>query len=91
MVKLCRIKIYGEVQGVNFRFSTKAKADELGIFGMVKNMDNGSVYIEAEGEKKALEKFTAWCKTGSPWAKVEEAKIDYIKKLKNYQEFSIVY
>ena len=88
-MKIVKIKIIGEVQGVNFRFSTKAKADELGILGVVKNMDNGTVYIEAEGEAKVLEKFTAWCKTGSPWAKVEDVRVDYIDELKNYEEFNI--
>jgi len=91
MVKLCRIKIYGKVQGVNFRFSTKAKADALDICGMVKNMADGTVYIEAEGRAEALDEFVHWCRTGSPWAKVEAVKVDYLDDLINYQDFKIEY
>ncbi len=46
------IKIYGDVQGVNFRFEAKLTADKLGVKGFVRNEADGSVYIEAEGEEK---------------------------------------
>ena len=60
-----KIEVEGKVQGVWYRASTKEKADELGVFGYVENQDNGSVYIEAEGEIDHLEQFIAWCKEGT--------------------------
>jgi acylphosphatase len=51
MKKHFNIRISGRVQGVFFRASTKAKAEELGISGFVQNEPDGSVYIEAEGEE----------------------------------------
>lgn len=39
--------VYGKVQGVNFRWNTKKIADNLKIHGIVKNQNDGSVYIEA--------------------------------------------
>jgi len=63
------------VQGVNFRFYAKAKADELGIKGFVRNEPDSSVYIEAEGESYAIGKFIKWCKDGPSTARVESIKI----------------
>ncbi len=90
MIKHLNIKIYGEVQGVFFRVGAKEKADELGIFGFVKNESDGVVYIEIEGLEKLLNDFIDWCKVG-PWgAKVE--KVEVIgDKFKNFTEFKIVY
>ena len=44
------IIVEGKVQGVFFRAATKAVADQLGVKGFVKNLANGTVYIEAESE-----------------------------------------
>ena len=48
------IHITGRVQGVNFRTYTKEKAEELGILGFVRNETDGSVYLEAEGDRKSV-------------------------------------
>jgi acylphosphatase len=48
-MKHINIKITGKVQGVFFRASTKAVADQIGVKGFVKNEKDGSVYVEAEG------------------------------------------
>jgi acylphosphatase len=52
------IIVHGIVQGVGYRAFVKGIADEYGVKGMVKNIDDGSVGIFADIEtKKALEKF----------------------------------
>lgn len=71
MIEHIKLTIKGRVQGVWFRASTKQEADDLGVFGFVKNLTNGDVYIEAEGTKEQLEKFTIWCKKGPTQAHVE--------------------
>lgn len=65
-----RFRIEGKVQGVWFRRSTKQKADELGIVGTVRNLDDGSVECLALGSKARLEAFEKWCWKGSPLSKV---------------------
>lgn len=75
MIKAVSIKIEGKVQGVGFRYHTKKVADELSICGFVRNMSDGSVYVEAIGEDWAIEQFTEWCKLGPSWAKVTHAKV----------------
>ena len=68
------LKVYGKVQGVGFRYYTLKKANDLSITGFVKNMPDGSVYIEAEGEAGTLVEFIDWCNVGPSWARV--VKID---------------
>lgn len=75
-MKHLNIKVYGVVQGVFFRASTKQEADRLGVCGFVRNEPDGSVYIEAEATEAVLEQFVAWCKHGPPHARVDECVAD---------------
>ncbi len=82
MIKHYNITVSGKVQGVWYRKSTLDKAQELGINGFVKNLPDGSVYIEAEGDKNQLQSLLDWCRTGPEFAKVDhisfkEASIQY--------------
>jgi len=88
-MKHINIKITGKVQGVFFRASTKAVADQMGIKGLVKNEKDGSVYVEAEGDETTLDMFTEWCKEGPEKAKVENVVI-VDGETKNYRNFEVV-
>lgn len=88
MKKHLTISIHGVVQGVFFRASTRQKADELGITGLVKNEPDGSVYVEAEGDEKSLESFVQWCQHGPPRAEVERCDVKE-EPLKNFSRFTI--
>ena len=76
------------MQGVFFRASTKAMADQLGVRGLVRNEPDGSVFIEAEGDATAVEKLVAWCRTGPPRAKVDSVTVNPIKP-KGYDNFLV--
>jgi acylphosphatase len=88
MKKKVTIHISGRVQGVFFRASTKAKAEELGVFGYVQNESDGSVYIEAEGEENVLEDFIAWCKRGPELAQVTNCAVKS-EEVRGYRNFII--
>lgn len=92
MSELARVslKIFGQVQGVYYRFTAKAEAEKLGLFGWSSNNDNGSVEIIAEGEKEQLEKLIDWCKKGSFLAKVDKINIDWQKYTGEFKDFSII-
>ena len=64
--------VYGRVQGVNYRYSAKNKAQSLGISGFAKNMPDGSVYLEVEGNEDALDAFIEWCGHGPLMASVSK-------------------
>ena len=70
--KNIQISISGRVQGVGFRYSALHKARELGIRGYVKNMYDGSVFIEAEGDPVSLDHFLIWCHKGPSFARVHQ-------------------
>ena len=88
MIKSVRINIYGKVQGVGFRYSALQKANEMGIYGFVKNRADGSVYIEADGETEMLELFIIWLKRGPSISRVDEVKVNDIP-FNNYKCFVV--
>jgi acylphosphatase len=73
-MKHVNITVTGKVQGVWYRSSAKAKAEELGLKGFVRNHEDGSVYIEAEGTAEKLFQFAMWCHYGPQGARVDEVK-----------------
>jgi acylphosphatase len=88
MQKHYNVIIRGKVQGVFYRASTKDKAIELGIKGYVMNMDDGSVYLEAEADQLQLDKLIQWCKRGPIGARVEHVEVKE-SELMNYENFDI--
>jgi acylphosphatase len=77
------IIVHGLVQGVFFRFTTRRIARKLGLTGYVKNLPNGSVYIDAEGPKDKLNKLLEFSRKGPRDARVDRVEYDY-KKPKSY-------
>ncbi|HOF20611.1 MAG TPA: acylphosphatase [Bacteroidales bacterium] len=85
---LYRIRVYGFVQGVGFRWNAAREARRIGIAGHVRNMPDGSVYIEAEGSREQLEKFTEWCREGPGY--VESVETESSVPV-NYRDFKIIH
>jgi acylphosphatase len=73
---LYKIHVTGRVQGVGFRWSAANEARSLGIAGYVKNLSDGSVYIEAEGSREQLNAFVEWCKMGPGFGSVELVDVE---------------
>jgi acylphosphatase len=63
--------VSGRVQGVAFRAYTVDEAHRLRVAGWVRNLPDGRVEAEAEGERASLEALVAWCRRGPPSAHVE--------------------
>lgn len=82
------ITVKGRVQGVFYRASAYEKATEIGLVGFVKNLMDGSVYIEAEGTSDQLEALILWCKQGPTYANVESVHAE-AGKLEEFQKFEI--
>ena len=88
-MKSIKIKVFGDVQGVNFRHEAKQQADELGLKGYACNLADGSVYIEAEGEDEDIERIRGWCYTGPAIAKVFKTEVEITEEIVGYPDFSI--
>ncbi|HBH48299.1 MAG TPA: acylphosphatase [Bacteroidales bacterium] len=69
------ITVSGMVQGVGFRYACLKMARTTGINGFVKNLPNGKVYIEAEGNESQLKVFIRWCYSGPSHAYVQSVNI----------------
>ncbi|MBI4440996.1 acylphosphatase [Candidatus Woesearchaeota archaeon] len=67
-----KVVIKGDVQGVFFRAFVKAHAVRLGVRGHVRNLPTGDVEAVFAGEKAAVEKLIALCRTGPSGAHVDE-------------------
>lgn len=89
-MKHINIKVKGKVQGVYFRASTKAVADQVGANGFVVNLMDGSVYIEAEGDRFALDALVEFCHEGPDDAVIESVEVEEIVELKGFKNFEIL-
>ncbi|HEX2976635.1 MAG TPA: acylphosphatase [Bacteroidales bacterium] len=86
--KLYRITINGRVQGVGFRRHAEREAILRGLTGFVRNLDDGRVYIEAEGPGELLDDFLSWCGRGPALSRVRS--VDVEKGIpEGYTEFRI--
>ena len=54
-----RVVVRGEVQGVGFREAALRRARELGVMGWVRNEEDGSRLVHAEGSEAAVEDLVA--------------------------------
>jgi acylphosphatase len=70
-----RIRVFGEVQGVSFRYAASKEANHLGLFGFAQNEADGTVLIEVEGKESLVHRFIDWCHEGSTRSVVKS--VDY--------------
>ena len=83
-----RATVRGRVQGVFFRKETVSRAQELGVLGWVRNEDDGSVLVHAEGPEAAVEELVAFLREGPPGAEVAEVEVDRVK-VEGHEQFAV--
>jgi acylphosphatase len=83
------VKIIGRVQGVFFRASTVAQAQDLALTGWVKNCDDGSVEVVVEGARAEVDKLIEWCRRGPPGAQVQRVDVEWQSFQNQFRQFSI--
>jgi len=87
-----QVTVYGYVQDVFFRSFTREQATELGLTGYVRNLlGEEAVEVNAEGDRKKLEKLIDYLKVGPPGAKVTKVVTNWSEYTGNYPRFSIRY
>jgi len=90
MTKRIDVIVSGRVQGVAFRWHTLQKAREMGIFGSVRNLPDGTVAIVAEGETGPLQRFMAWLGQGPAHARVVSTEVHWSEARGEYTDFIIL-
>jgi len=84
-----RARVTGRVQGVFYRASTVQEAARLGLVGWVRNEPDGSVLIEAQGEREGVEHLLAWCGKGPPGARVSRVDRDWVDEMSGETTFRV--
>jgi len=74
-VKQAHLLIFGQVQGVGFRFRTKKMADNLGLAGWVRNLPDGRVEAVFQGSDDLVDRAVEWCHQGSSSAQVNQVEV----------------
>ena len=90
-MKRVHLIISGDVVGVGFRSWVLRQAQDNHLNGWVKNRDNKTVELVAEGEKQVLEKFIASCKKGPDLAWVEHVETKWLPASCEFFDFAVVY
>jgi len=87
-----RVVVYGHVQGVFFRTFASGQAAKLGLSGYVRNLPHGgAVEVQAEGERKQLERLIDSLEVGPPAARVGRVVTCWSKYTGGYSGFSVRY
>jgi len=66
-----RLLVSGRVQGVGFRAFVAEAARRHAVCGWVRNLGDGRVEVQAEGEPAAVEALVAACASGPLLARVD--------------------
>ncbi len=82
--------VHGSVHGVGFRATAKQYANQLQLFGYVRNLPDGAVEICVQGERENLERFLELLQQefGPDFIRRIESSYHAIKK--PYHDFKIV-
>jgi DNA ligase D-like protein (predicted 3'-phosphoesterase) len=78
----------GDVQGIGFRDATVRKARGLGAMGWVRNEEDGSVRVHAEGTERAVEELVGFLSEGPPGARVAGVEVERVKS-EGHEQFAI--
>jgi acylphosphatase len=83
------VRITGRVQGVGFRNFTQMRARQLELTGWVRNEDDGSVRLEAEGPRGALEDLLDAVHDGPRMARVQAVDADWGDATDEFSSFRV--
>jgi acylphosphatase len=84
-----RAVVRGLVQGVAYRVSAQREARRHGLSGWTQNQRDGSVLVEAQGERERVEAFLAWCRRGPVGADVSDVEVAWVADGPGEERFEI--
>jgi acylphosphatase len=87
--KRLEAKVYGQVQGVGFRYFARQTARHLSLRGYVRNREDRSVEVVAEGERRSLDRFLAQLRQGPSAASVERVDVKWLPSRHAFRGFEV--
>jgi acylphosphatase len=82
-----RLRIRGQVQGVNLREAMRERAEQLKVTGWVQNRLDGSVEAIVQGEAFAIDAIVDWAHQGPSGARVDSLDVETADAEGNYDSF----
>jgi acylphosphatase len=79
------------VQGVGFRYFVTRRAEARGLKGWVRNRDDGSVELVAEGERADLEELLRAAREGPRLARIARVDTDWMPATGGLEPFDLSY
>jgi DNA ligase D-like protein (predicted 3'-phosphoesterase) len=83
-----RAVVHGGVQGVGFRDATVSRARALRVTGWVRNGEDGTVRVHAEGPERAVDELVAFLYDGPPLARVDGVAVEQVA-IEGHEQFAI--
>jgi DNA ligase D-like protein (predicted 3'-phosphoesterase) len=83
-----RASVAGIVQGVGFREATRRRARELGVLGWVRNAEDGTVAVHAEGPPQAVDALVSFLHEGPRGAAVTDVAVAH-GRVEGHEQFAI--
>jgi acylphosphatase len=83
------IRVVGSVQGVGFRHYVVREARTLALAGVVRNLPDGSVEIDTEGDHATLERLVESVRRGPPSSRVREVETRWAEGPPRFDGFHI--
>lgn len=83
--------VHGDVQGVGFRYFVQRKAQQLGLSGWVRNNDDGTVELVAEGNRRQLEDLKRIVEEGPRLARVDRVETRWSEATGNLGRFELAW
>jgi len=88
-IKRIHVRVSGRVQGVFFRACTQEEAQNLCLSGWVRNLPDGSVEAEIQGDELDLQRMIAWLHQGSPHSVVTDVTVTQKETIETSHGFDI--
>jgi len=83
-----RATVRGSVQGIGFRETARRKAGDLGVLGWVRNEDDGTMLVHAEGSREAVDSLLEFLRKGPRGASVAAVEVEEVKP-EGHEQFAI--
>lgn len=76
---------------MGFRMFVQQHASELGLTGWVRNMEDGSVEMEIQGDPEKVDKLSVLIREGNYFIKVKELKFEPVETVPDETRFVVRY
>lgn len=86
-----RFLVYGDVQGVGFRYFTWQQANKIGVTGFVRNLADGSVEVVAAGTEAKIQALHSWLQHGPRTATVQQVFAEDYLGSKAFTAFQVLH